>query len=43
MRSFENLFKSFVWNKGFVYIEKRAIIIFEDDGPGIPEDQYKNV
>ena len=21
----------------------RAIIIIEDDGPGIPEDQYKNV
>ena len=21
----------------------RAIVIFEDDGPGIPEDQYKNV
>ena len=21
----------------------RAIIIFEDDGPGIPQDQYKNV
>ena len=21
----------------------RTLIIFEDDGPGIPEDQYKNV
>ena len=32
--------------KVFVKIQKssnRALIIIEDDGPGIPEDQYKNV
>ena len=22
---------------------KRALVTIEDDGPGIPEDQYKNV
>ena len=22
---------------------KRVIVIIEDDGPGVPEDQYKNV
>ena len=30
----------------FINVQKspnRALIIFEDDGPGIPEDQYKNV
>jgi two-component system osmolarity sensor histidine kinase EnvZ len=47
-RSFENII-----NNGLIYgqrvfakIQKspnRALIIFEDDGPGIPEDQYKNV
>ena len=33
-------------NKVDVNINKgnnRALVIFEDDGPGIPEDQYKNV
>ena len=24
-------------------VNKRIIIMIEDDGPGIPEDQYKNV
>ena len=30
----------------FVDIQKssnRILVIFEDDGPGIPEDQYRNV
>ena len=26
-----------------IQLNKRVIIIIEDDGPGIPEDQYKNV
>ena len=31
-----------------VYVEvqkgnKRALVLIDDDGPGIPEDQYKNV
>ena len=33
-------------NKVFVEVQKgnnRVIITIEDDGPGIPEDQYKNV
>ena len=47
-RSFENII-----NNGLIYGQRvfakiqnspnRALIIFEDDGPGIPEDQYKNV
>ena len=47
-RSFENIIQN-----GLVYGDKveidiqkgnnRAIITIEDDGPGIPEDQYKNV
>ena len=47
-RSFENII-----NNGLIYGNKvnvemhkgnnRALIIIEDDGPGIPEDQYKNV
>ena len=47
-RSFENIIMNGLTygKKVFVNIEKgsnRALIIFEDDGPGIPEDQYKNV
>ncbi len=47
-RSFENIIQNGLvyGTKIFVHIQKgnnRAIIIFEDDGPGIPEDQYKNV
>ncbi len=47
-RSFENIIQNGLTygNKVSVKIQKgnnRAIIIFEDDGPGIPEDQYKNV
>jgi two-component system osmolarity sensor histidine kinase EnvZ len=47
-RTFENIIQN-----GLTYGERvdvsiqksanRAIIIFEDDGPGIPEDQYKNI
>ncbi len=47
-RSFENIIHNGLTygNKVNVSIKKssnRAIILFEDDGPGIPEDQYKNV
>ncbi len=47
-RSFENIIHNGLTygKKVIVKIEKslnRAVINFEDDGPGIPEDQYKNV
>ena len=47
-RSFENIIQNGLTygNKVFVNIQKgnkRALITIEDDGPGIPEDQYKNV
>jgi len=47
-RSFENIIQNGLTygKKIFIHIQKgnnRAVIIFEDDGPGIPEDQYKNV
>ena len=47
-RSFENVIQNgLTYGENiFVKIQKssnRALIIFEDDGPGIPEDQYKNV
>ena len=47
-RSFENIIQNGLTYGNKVHIElqkgsKRAIIIIEDDGPGIPEDQYKNV
>ncbi len=47
-RSFENIIQNGLTygNKVNMNIQKgnnRAIIIIEDDGPGIPEDQYKNV
>ena len=47
-RSFENIIQNGLTygKKVFVEIQKssnRVLIIFEDDGPGIPEDQYKNV
>ena len=47
-RSFENIIQNGLTygKKVFVEVQKssnRALIIFEDDGPGIPEDQYKNV
>ena len=47
-RSFENIIQN-----GLIYGKKvevkvqkssnRLLIFFDDDGPGIPEDQYKNV
>ena len=47
-RSFENIIQNglIYGNKVNVDIQKgnkRAFVIIEDDGPGIPEDQYKNV
>ena len=47
-RSFENIIQNglIYGNKVSVDIQKgnnRSIIIIDDDGPGIPEDQYKNV
>ena len=47
-RCFENVIQNGLTYGKKVYISfqkssKRAIIILEDDGPGIPEDQYKNV
>jgi two-component system osmolarity sensor histidine kinase EnvZ len=47
-RSFENIIQNGLTYGKKVYVEvqkgnKRALIIIEDDGPGIPEDQYKNV
>ena len=47
-RSFENIIHNGLTygKKVFVKVQKgnnRALIIIEDDGPGIPEDQYKNV
>ena len=47
-RSFENIIQNGLTygQNMWVNIQKtsnRALILFEDDGPGIPEDQYKNV
>ncbi len=47
-RSFENIIQNGLTygNKVWINIHKgsnRALITIEDDGPGIPEDQYKNV
>tara|TARA_B100001093_G_scaffold314092_1_gene299683 strand:- start:286 stop:789 length:504 start_codon:yes stop_codon:yes gene_type:complete len=47
-RSFENIIQNGLTygSNVFVDIQKknsRALVIIEDDGPGIPEDQYKNV
>jgi two-component system osmolarity sensor histidine kinase EnvZ len=47
-RSFENIIQNGLSYGGKVYLNiqkgnKRVAIIIEDDGPGIPEDQYKNV
>ena len=47
-RSFENIIQNglIYGNKININVQKgnkRALVTFEDDGPGIPEDQYKNV
>ena len=47
-RSFENIIQNSLsyGKKVFIKIYKssnRVLIVFDDDGPGIPEDQYKNV
>ena len=47
-RSFENIIQNGLTYGKKVYLQiqkgnKRVTVIFEDDGPGIPEDQYKNV
>ncbi len=47
-RSFENIIQNglIYGGKVFINIQKgssRALVIIEDNGPGIPEDQYKNV
>tara|TARA_X000000950_G_scaffold273955_1_gene358382 strand:+ start:695 stop:2014 length:1320 start_codon:yes stop_codon:yes gene_type:complete len=47
-RSFENVIQNGLvyGNKVYVHIQKgnnRVFVIIEDDGPGIPEDQYRNV
>ena len=46
-RSFENIIQNGLsyGNKVYVNIQKgnnRALITIDDDGPGIPEDHYKN-
>ena len=47
-RSFENIIQNGLAYGNKVTLESqkginRALVIIEDDGPGIPEDQYKNV
>ena len=47
-RSFENIIQNGLIYGSNVYVNiikgnKRALVIIDDDGPGIPEDQYKNV
>jgi len=47
-RSFENIIQNGLSYGDKVYLNiqkgnKRVTVIIEDDGPGIPEDQYKNV
>ena len=47
-RSFENIIQNGLTYGNKVYIDilkgnNRVVITIEDDGPGIPEDQYKNV
>ena len=47
-RSFENIIQNGLTYGKKVYINiqkgnKRAVVNIEDDGPGIPEEQYKNV
>ena len=47
-RSFENIIQNGLIYGNNVYVNiikgnKRALVTIDDDGPGIPEDQYKNV
>ncbi len=47
-RTFENVIQNGLTYGKNVYVNldksvKRVLILIEDDGPGIPEDQYKNV
>ena len=47
-RSFENVIQNGLTYGKNVYVSvdksvNRALVLIEDDGPGIPEDQYKNV
>ena len=47
-RSFENIIQNGLTYGNNVYVDvqkgnNRVLVIIEDDGPGIPEDQYKNV
>ena len=47
-RSFQNIIQNGLSYGNKVYVStlkgnNRALVIVEDDGPGIPEDQYKNV
>jgi two-component system osmolarity sensor histidine kinase EnvZ len=47
-RSFENIIQNGLTygKKVYVHVHKgnnRALVTIEDDGPGIPEEQYKNV
>ena len=47
-RSFENIIQNSLTYGNTVHLDiqkgnKRALVIIEDDGPGIPEEQYKNV
>jgi len=47
-RAFENIIQNGLIYGGEITVNtqksaSRALIIFEDNGPGIPEDQYKNV
>ena len=47
-RSFENIIQNGLTYGNKVYVDvqkgnKRVLVTIEDDGPGIPEDQYKNV
>ena len=47
-RLFENIIQNGLNYGNYVYVDvqkgnKRALVTIEDDGPGIPQDQYKNV
>ena len=47
-RSFENIIQNGLTYGNKVHLDiqrgnKRALVIIDDDGPGIPEEQYKNV